>query len=293
MYTIKRGGNKKNKTKRHINCFANIKHRYGSCFTEEHLNTLKQLWNSRHPDKRIVSRKPEVIHKKISNYLSGVCNDELCWIENHFTEPKVQRAIKKQAFAPIAQSSWKFEPNKWLDSHDISNVMRQYEETNKKFCFIGPSPIDFDARPDNMSCVWEDLCNLDISKKYQEGYRKIGMIFNLDPHYKGGSHWVSMFIDLDKNFIFFLDTNGVEIPSEINVLKNRIKKQCKEKLHKKMRFTDNSPTVHQHQDTECGVYSLYALVKLLKEEVTPSQIKKKRIPDEKMYDYRKIFYTHV
>ena len=29
MYTIKRGGNKKNKTKRHINCFANVKHKYG------------------------------------------------------------------------------------------------------------------------------------------------------------------------------------------------------------------------------------------------------------------------
>ena len=293
MSATKKHRNKKNKTKRNINCFANNKQKYGSCYTQEHLNTLKQLWNSRHPDKRIVAKKPEVIHKKISGYLSNVCDDELCWIENHFTEPEVQKSIKQQAFAPIAQSTWKYEPNTWLDSNDINAVMNQYEQANDKFCFIGPSPIDFDSKPDNRTCVWDDLCNLDIATKYDKGYRKIGMIFNLDPHYKGGSHWVSMFVDLDKNFIFFLDTNGIEIPSEINTLKNRIKKQCKEKLHKKMKFIDNAPTVHQYKNTECGVYSLYAIIKLLKEELTPRRIKNKRIPDETMYDYRKIFYTHI
>ena len=214
-------------------------------------------------------------------------------IETHFTEPEVQKSIKQQAFAPIAQSTWKYEPNRWLDSNDINAVMNQYEQANEKFCFIGPSPIDFDSKPDSRTCVWDDLCNLDVATKY-DMYRKIGMIFNLDPHYKGGSHWVSMFVDLDKNFIFFLDTNGIEIPTEINTLKNRIKKQCKEKLHKKMKFIDNAPTVHQHKNTECGVYSLYAIIKLLNEELTPRRIKNKRIPDETDVRLQKnILHTHI
>jgi len=119
------------------------------------------------------------------------------------------------------------------------------------------------------------------------------MIFNLDPHYKEGSHWVAMFLDLDKNFIFFLDSNGIEIPSEINVLKNRIKKQCKDDLHKKIKFIDNAPTVHQEKDGECGMYSIYTVVMLLDEKLTPRRIKNKPISDDKMNKYRKIFYTHV
>ena len=206
MSNTKRHKKKQKKTKRNVNCFANEKQKYGSCFTTEHLHKLKALWNTRHPDKHIKSNKPEIIHKSISKYLSNVCDDELCWIENHFTDPKIQKQIKKEAFAPVAQSSWKRKHNEWLDSNDINAVMKQYEQANGGFTFIGPSPIDFDKKPYDNTCVWDDLCNLDISEKYNKGYHKIGMIFNLDPHYKEGSHWVSMFVDLDKNFIFFLDS---------------------------------------------------------------------------------------
>ena len=81
-------------------------------------------------------------------------------------------------------------PNEWLNSLDISRVMKQYENDYKCFDFLGPSPIDFDTFKENNECVWDEICNFDLNKSYTKGKRKFGFIFNLDPHYKGGSHWV-------------------------------------------------------------------------------------------------------
>ena len=37
-----------------------------------------------------------------------------------------------------------------------------------------------------------EICNFNLNKMIKNK-KKIGFIFNLDPHTKGGSHWVSMF----------------------------------------------------------------------------------------------------
>ena len=42
--------------------------------------------------------------------------------------------------------------------------------------------------------VVREFCTLHRGTK-DKGITKIGLIFNLDPHYKEGSHWVAMFID--------------------------------------------------------------------------------------------------
>ena len=57
----------------------------------------------------------------------------------------------------------------------------------------------------NGECVWPELCNFDIEEYANHGVNKIGISLNLDPHDKGGSHWVSLFVDLKKKFIFYLN----------------------------------------------------------------------------------------
>ena len=74
-------------------------------------------------------------------------------------------------------------PNEWLNSLDIEYVMKQYENDYKNFEFLGPSPIDFDLIKNN-KCIEERSVIVMSSKKYNNGIHKIGMIFNLDPHYK-------------------------------------------------------------------------------------------------------------
>ena len=55
--------------------------------------------------------------------------------------------------------------NEWLNSLDITNVMRQFEEKHKNFEFIYPSPIDFDDHEMYGECVWEELCKFQLSEK--------------------------------------------------------------------------------------------------------------------------------
>ena len=56
---------------------------------------------------------------------------------------------------------------------------------------------------ENGKCVWEELCKFELEKQIEKGKNKIGIIFNLDKHYQSGSHWVSLFIDIEI-MIFFI-----------------------------------------------------------------------------------------
>ena len=288
------GGNqkkKKKKTKRKLNCFAGRTKKNNSCYKDESLIKIKELWNKKHPDKKIIARRREDIWNKLNQNLQHVCNSELCWLEQKFVDDELGKKLREKTFVPSQPQKWKKNPNEWLNSLDISRVMKQYEEDYKCFDFLGPSPIDFDTVINNGECVWDEICKFNICDNYNKGKRKVGFIFNLDPHTKGGSHWVSMFVDLNKNFIFFMDSNGDKIPDQIKKLADRIKAQAKEGLHKKLRFTDNAPMEHQYQNTECGIYSLYTIISLLKDLKSPQQLKRKRIPDKDMEEYRSIFFN--
>ena len=68
---------------------------------------------------------------------------------------------------------------------------------------------------------------------YNKNIRKIGIVFNIDPHDKPGQHWIALFCDLNKEEISFWDSFAVAPPNEITVLMNRLKEQSKE-LNKNM-----------------------------------------------------------
>ena len=36
-------------------------------------------------------------------------------------------------------------PQEWLSSDEITDVMKQYEDKYDNFVFLGPSPIDFES----------------------------------------------------------------------------------------------------------------------------------------------------
>ena len=254
-----------------------------TCLTDNILFDLKKTWNLRHPDKKIRTNNPKKIQKKIKEY-NSICNNEICLID---TLMKNKEEIKGKLFAPFTPLEWKKDKNTWLNSLDITNVMRQYEETHPNFKFLGPSPIDFDERQD-VSCVWPELCNFDINEMIKNKKEKIGIIFNLDPHYKGGSHWICLFIDLNKKYILFLDSNGTEIPPEILKLKNKIINQSKYKL----KYYDNKGLAHQRTNTECGMYCLYTIITLLTNKHGPEYFISRRIPDSVVEKYREIYFNY-
>ena len=119
---------------------------------------------------------------------------------------------------------------------------------------------------------------------------KIGIIFNTDPHYKSGAHWISMFLDLNKDFLFFFDSNGTPPSKEIVAFKDKILNQCAE-IQKQVKYSDNSNFAHQKTNTECGMFSLYFIVNMLLEKLTPKYFKTKKISDSMMEGFRSIYFN--
>jgi hypothetical protein len=287
--------NKINKSRKQfvrLNCSPKNKNNDYTCYTDENLFKLKEIWNERHPDKPITSNEPKNIWETLKSYYAYICNKESCWIRKLAKGTKMEEELL-DAFAPESPEEWKKNPNEWLSSIDIVEVMNQYEKKYKCFEFMGPSPIDYDTHKIGNECVFEELCHFNLQEQINKGKTKIGVIFNLDPHYKGGSHWVSLFINVKKKEIFYFDSAGDDIPPQINKFAQTIIKQGHQ-LKKPINFKldKNYPVEHQYGNTECGIYSLFFIVHMLEDKITGHYLKTHILKDKYMEKFRKIYFNH-
>lgn len=274
-----------------------------SCYTYDDLNYLKKLWNNKHSSSSkfyIKSTNPKEIYNLLYKYnLDKSLSNcpikkaaESCILNDKYVNKKVIKQIKDYAFAPEAPPEWNKNPNEWLSSDDIINVMNQYEKAYPCFKFIGPTPIDFDKKISGEQCVWNELCNLSLSKLISNKKNKIGIIFNTDPHNKPGQHWISLFINIKKGLIYFFDSVGDKAPKEITILVERIKKQGL-LLNPPINFVydENHPVSHQKGNTECGIYSLFFIVHMLEDKITSYYLKHHILKDNYMEKFRKIYFN--
>jgi hypothetical protein len=274
------------------NCAPSTDKKDYTCYSDSALEKMKNLWNARHPDHTIKTDSTYDIWKQLKTNMQDVCSIETCWLNQQFIVNNVDSELSSYTFTPKSPKSWTKNPTEWLSSVDIENVMKQYEKTYKCFDFIGPSPIDFDVREMYGKCVWDELCNFKLTKHINKGKNKIGIIFNTDPHYLNGSHWISLFINIKKRFIFFFDSNGNPVPNEIEVLCKRIIQQAKD-ISIELKFYQNYPFEHQYENTECGMYSLYLIISLITDKHKYSYFMRHRIPDENMKQLRLKYFTVV
>jgi hypothetical protein len=276
-----------------------------SCFTVDVLEQIKSAYNKHHNASPIHTTDPKQIWIELKNKLS-TCQKEDCWLDE-ITDMATREKLNAYIFAPDKPKEWEKNKDAWLSNYDIFEVLRQYQISHTHFKIIGPTPIDFDSRPKDMNekCVWEELCNFSLRNLIDQKKTKLGIVFNLDKHDQGGSHWVSMFVDLEHRFLFYFDSAGDPIKPEINELKNRIQKQAKE-LNMNLRFYQNHPFEHQMGENECGMYSLFFIITMLTGQIEdpgkPTKkfknhgaiirmFKKQQIPDRYMNKYRNIFFN--
>ena len=262
-----------------------------TCLDDPTLLKLKDLWNARHPDVKIESKVPNEIWIQLKEYLKSICNKESCWLKQNFVEGKLDTELR-DSFAPKSPADWKKNPNEWLSSVDILDVMKQYEKAYKCFEFMGPSPIDFDTKMMGDQCVWEELCKFNLQEQIDSNKTKIGIIFNTDKHTGGGKHWFSLFINIKKGEIFFYDSAGDMAGKEIQAFIDRVIEQGK-KLNQSIVFKmdSNYPVEHQMGTTECGVYSLYFIVHMLEDKLTGHYLKTHKIKDKYMQQFRKVYFN--
>ena len=289
MYkTLKNIKNKKKNTRKYIktSCGPGRENDF-TCYNNKALFYLKKKWNIKYPTNLITSNSPRVIWNSLNNNLKHICRRESCWLRREFIKNTLPFELSHYTFAPKAPLKWRENPMEWLNSEDINNVMNQYENCYSDFDFIGPSPIDYDTRKHKGECVWDELCNFDLNSTIKKGKKKVGIIFNLDPHYKGGSHWVSLFINIPMQTILYFDSTGETIPKQIRKFVNNVIEQSN-LLNKPMKLTVNT-LQHQKKNTECGMYSLFFIIKMI--TLNTPVLFNKRISDEEIFKFRKKYFT--
>lgn len=262
-----------------------------TCYSAADLATLKSIWNTRHPDRPIRSTQSKEIWEKLKAYYANVCHKESCWVRQMTKNTKLEKELL-DAFAPVSPKEWEKNPNEWLSSIDILQVMGQYEKKYRHFDFLGPSPIDYDTPQVQGQCVWNELCKFSLSQHLKKGHTKIGVIFNLDPHYKGGSHWVSLFIHVPQQSIFFFDSTGEKAPPQIMKFVATVTNQGRKLVPpKRFLFDQNHPVEHQYGNTECGMYSIFFITHMLEDKINGHYLKTHVLKDKYMEKFRKIYYN--
>jgi hypothetical protein len=261
--------------------------RYKSCLPKLVIYKLRDTWNAAHPQDAIpYTDEDDVsnIHHLLQKKLGKVCRSERCWLD----KLNLTDVPQTKYFVPARPRTWEQNKTEWLSNLDLIKVLTQYEDAYPCFKFIPPAPIDFDKKSGN-TCVTPVLCNFNLDVYISSGYTKIGIIFNTDSHTKSGSHWISLFINIPKQLIFFFDSAGDPCPPEIRNLVSRIIEQGK---HSGIlfEFDQNHPMIHQHSTTECGIYSLYFIIHMLNDDITTHHIKHTRITDKEMVRLRDVYF---
>ena len=256
-----------------------------SCYTSRGLHRLKNIWNKKHIDRKIMSNNPKRIWETLKYILSRTCNKESCWLKHKCLKENVPLNIAQNTFAPRAPEEWKKKPDEWLSSIEILEVMKQHEDADNAFDFIGPSPIDYDYHKAYGECVWEELCEFSLADNLNKNKTKIGIIFNLDKHTKDGSHWVALFIRTKSKKIYYLDSYGEKMPRQIKKFVKKIQRQANSFGIGPYELIENKRR-HQFSESECGMYCLYFIIQMIKGK-SFNKFLNKRVKDSHMKKLRK------
>ena len=275
--------------------FVDTKKHNGSCFDKDILSILIEAWNKSYKNNKIkISKKDthSILWNKLGEKMSNKCSNEYCWTKQSFLNnmSRNNQDIVKENFLPPRPKEWKNNPREWLDTNNIFDVMAQYEVKYPDYRFFGPVPIDFDLKDEFNKCVVSELCNINLKELYEKKIRKIGIIFNLDKHTQSGSHWIAMFMNINKKIIGYWDSYGYTPPNEVSTLMNELKLQAKRDLNINCKIKINK-TRHQYKNSECGVYSMNFIIEQLKGK-SFENVCKNIVDDDKMLERRKSFFNY-
>uniref|UniRef100_A0A6C0IJ83 Ubiquitin-like protease family profile domain-containing protein n=1 Tax=viral metagenome TaxID=1070528 RepID=A0A6C0IJ83_9ZZZZ len=233
-------------------------------------------------DKLKIDSNSQDLRKQIEEKLNVKPIHEYSFVKALPLDEKEKQSLIKQYLRPKMPESWKSDPDKWLNSNDITYVMEQYEEAFPAFEFMGPHPIDF-AAPDPYTkdgkCLINEMCEIRVTNALKEGTESIGVIYNLDPHFKGGSHWVAVYIDLKHHKTYYFDSYAIEPPKQIATFMKWLTTQDSEM---KLFYNGNR---FQKGGSECGMYSMYFIIRMLEGDDFQA-FSRTKPPDSFMLDLR-------
>ena len=290
-------------------CAASKSYDNGSCYSLESLIRMSVAYNVKcHKMNQgtpiVIKDDKRYLLCQLTNALKDVCSDQLCWMTQDFIKELNDAEINTNTFRPkITQGRFD-----WLNTTNIVEVMSQYEHIYKDFKFMGAIPMDFDTIKDLK------IRNMNFNKLKEDGINRLGFIFNLDKSWQSGSHWVALFADIVKNEIYYFDSYGTCPTPEVKTLVNRIATWCyknntnniitdsmidgsfmsdkKNYIEQSLKTIKYNKIRHQFKNSECGVYSINFILRLLKGE-SFNHICENITTDDEVNKCRPVYYRFI
>jgi len=173
----------------------------------------------------------------------------------------------------------------WLSTTHINNIMKYYQEKFPEFEFLGAVPQD---------CYQYDACalhNTPFDQLLQKGKTKIGIIFNLDDHRGGGSHWVALWLNLVTGQCYYCDSVGKKPLSNSQEYIDSFCAWFKRKYKKEADFRINK-FKYQKDSSECGVYSCNFIIRMLNGEESFDDITKNSLDFKEINSCRNVYFQN-
>jgi hypothetical protein len=297
-------------------CAPHKKYEEGSCYTMEDLVKMAHSYNNfihmgRIVGKKLIvfdeaTRKGELVRQLHEN-LKHLCDDQLCWLKQDFVKVLKDDELVNNTFRPKGPQG-RFD---WLSTIDIEKVASQYHAKYPDFQFLGANPLDFYDLP------FLKISTLDFDELIENGIERIGMVINLDEHWKPGSHWVAFFANLKTSEVYYFDSYGISPCRTIRKFMHKVAKWCASK-HDNARYTwdhleqdlrrsasqsqhggrnlpvrvDYNRNRWQYRDSECGVYSLFFILNMLKHNNFDKVVNQK-VTDEQVNECRRVYFRNT
>lgn len=310
-------------------CAPGKEHINGSCFSEKDIREMVKSYNTYHKAIIINPERMKMRELLIELLEKTECGrDEKCLIKSRFMSAlkisnlRLYNMLTKYTFRPEGPK----ECCEWLSNFDIMDVIKQYEFVHSDFKLLGVVPIDFyklDAYVisdnnfdlDTISKTYDKIAvvfNLDYSSGNGTHWTslfcnlKTNELYYFDsvgdyPIY--GQHDKPYIIDFMKKItLWILKNTGVNV-NEVNDLfeyikKNKIYVDNKNYVNGVQRneyksypikiMINRSP--HQNGSSECGVYSLNTIIRLLEGE-SFEEIIRMKLTDSQVQKCRKTYFS--
>jgi len=208
------------------------------------------------------------------------------WLDEKFMKklsPEIQKVLKTQIFRTKGPLD-----NEWLSNVQINDTMTLYEPIYQNFVYLKTLPRDF----------YNYLkYNIDFDKHMEIKQYKFGMVINSDKHNQGGSHWKMLYFDTKYGYICYIDSGGSAPEKEIGDFIKYIIDYLEQKNITPRYYINDLQ--FQHGNSECGVFSMYFLNRILEMSVSdPSYqhnpltiLQQEQITDEKVQKWRHVFFS--
>lgn len=230
-----------------------------TCFSPKDIVDIAQKVNLIQNDKEssITGMNIFILTRILHSYFGTQLGDERKWLNDERIPSQYLNAFRDQ---------WSDgKPHNLLDTNDIMNVLKQYEEVYDFFKFMGVEPIDFNSSykvQSKSKCIAADLRLCDLSLKTLNDMEKtdFGIVINLDTHNNPGSHWVACYGSIDKTKedkfgIFYFDSIGNTPPEQIQTFMKSIATNVTKETGVKFPISYNRKKI-QRGNTECGIYCI-------------------------------------